>query len=110
MQRELAAEAQRECRGNLAAEAQSKQRIGRDQKELVPRIPSSVRLGSDSRADLVPSDSVVPFGVAEATLASRLYKQLPRARGREVDIARQLASAPASQLHASNQLRVAGYG
>jgi predicted nucleic acid-binding protein len=40
-----------------------------------------------AQEDLFPSDSAVPFGPAEAALASRLYKQLPRARGREIDLA-----------------------
>jgi predicted nucleic acid-binding protein len=37
--------------------------------------------------ELFPSDAAVPFGPAEAALASRLYKQVPRARGREIDLA-----------------------
>jgi len=36
---------------------------------------------------LFPSKSAVPFGPNEAIAASRLYKSLPRPRGREVDIA-----------------------
>ena len=37
--------------------------------------------------ELFPSEAAVPFGPAEAALASRLYKRLPRARGREIDLA-----------------------
>jgi predicted nucleic acid-binding protein len=37
--------------------------------------------------ELFPPEAAVPFGPAEAALASRLYKQLPRARGREIDLA-----------------------
>ena len=33
-----------------------------------------------------PQGSVVPFGADEAMVAARLYKSLPRARGREVDL------------------------
>ena len=37
--------------------------------------------------ELFPSENAVPFGVSEAALASRLYKQVPRPRGREIDLA-----------------------
>jgi predicted nucleic acid-binding protein len=37
--------------------------------------------------ELFPIEAAVPFGAAEAALASRLYKKVPRARGRELDIA-----------------------
>jgi predicted nucleic acid-binding protein len=37
--------------------------------------------------DLFPPEATVPFGPEEAALASRLYRELPRARGREVDLA-----------------------
>ncbi len=40
-----------------------------------------------AQEDLFPSESAVAFGAAEAALASRLYKQLTRARGREIDLA-----------------------
>jgi predicted nucleic acid-binding protein len=40
-----------------------------------------------AQEDLFPSESVAPFGAAEAMLASRLYKDVPRARGREIDLA-----------------------
>ena len=41
----------------------------------------------EAQEALFPSRSAVPFGPNEAIAASRLYKSLPRARGREVDIA-----------------------
>ena len=40
-----------------------------------------------AQEELFPSESAVPFGVAEALLASRLYRQMTRARGREIDLA-----------------------
>jgi predicted nucleic acid-binding protein len=40
-----------------------------------------------AQEELFPSEGVVAFGAAEAALASSLYKQLPRARGREIDLA-----------------------
>ena len=40
-----------------------------------------------AQEELFPSEGVVAFGAVEATLASRLYKQLPQARGREIDLA-----------------------
>ena len=36
---------------------------------------------------LLPSDRALPFGPEEAAEAARLYRALPRARGREVDLA-----------------------
>ena len=36
---------------------------------------------------LFPSEAAVAFGAAEAAAAARHYKQLPRARGREIDLA-----------------------
>lgn len=36
---------------------------------------------------LLPSHRALPFGPEEAAEAARLYRALPRARGREVDIA-----------------------
>lgn len=36
---------------------------------------------------LFPSSSALPFGPAEAALASELYRTLARARGREIDLA-----------------------
>lgn len=36
---------------------------------------------------LFPADEAIPFGAAEALLASKLYRQVHRPRGRELDIA-----------------------
>ena len=36
---------------------------------------------------LLPSSTALPFGPAEAELASDLYKSVDRARGREIDLA-----------------------
>jgi predicted nucleic acid-binding protein len=40
-----------------------------------------------AQEELFPSEAAIPFGVAEAVVASRLYQKVPRARGREVDLA-----------------------
>ncbi|WP_291981052.1 PIN domain-containing protein [Luteitalea sp.] len=40
-----------------------------------------------AQEELFPGEAAVTFGVAEATVASRLYKKVPRARGREIAIA-----------------------
>lgn len=40
-----------------------------------------------AQEELFPAESASPFGAAEASLAARLYKQAPRARGREIDLA-----------------------
>ena len=40
-----------------------------------------------AQEELFPGESASPFGAAEASLAARLYKQVPRARGREIDLA-----------------------
>ena len=48
-----------------------------------PRTPAELA----AQEELFPSESAVPFGVAEAVLASRLYRKVPRARGRELDLA-----------------------
>ncbi|MSO61239.1 MAG: type II toxin-antitoxin system VapC family toxin [Acidobacteria bacterium] len=37
--------------------------------------------------ELFPSEQAVAFGPAEAAVAARLYKQVSRARGREIDLA-----------------------
>jgi predicted nucleic acid-binding protein len=37
--------------------------------------------------ELFPSESAAPFGPADARLAARLYKDVPHARGREIDLA-----------------------
>ncbi|HET9765216.1 MAG TPA: type II toxin-antitoxin system VapC family toxin [Thermoanaerobaculia bacterium] len=36
---------------------------------------------------LLPSESALTFGPAEATIAASLYRQLSRPRGREIDLA-----------------------
>ena len=46
---------------------------------------SRVELGAQE--DLFPSEQTAAFGPAEATVAARLYKQVSRARGREIDFA-----------------------
>ena len=48
-----------------------------------PRLRSELT----AQEELFPSEAAVPFGAADAALASRLYKQVPRARGREIDLA-----------------------
>ena len=40
-----------------------------------------------AQQDLFPPEAAIPFGVEEAALAARLYRELPRARGRELDLA-----------------------
>lgn len=40
-----------------------------------------------AQEELFPSEAAIVFGAAEAALASRLYKQMPRPRGREIDLA-----------------------
>ena len=40
-----------------------------------------------AQEELFPSENAVAFGAAEAALASRLYKQISRPRGREIDLA-----------------------
>ena len=48
-----------------------------------PRLRSELT----AQEELFPSEAAVPFGAADAALASRLYKQVARARGREIDLA-----------------------
>ena len=40
-----------------------------------------------AQEDIVPSDEAIAFGAAEARVAARLYKQMRRPCGREIDIA-----------------------
>jgi predicted nucleic acid-binding protein len=40
-----------------------------------------------AQEELFPTEAAVAFGATEAVLASRLYKQVSRARGREIDLA-----------------------
>jgi predicted nucleic acid-binding protein len=44
------------------------------------------RVELSAQEELFPSDAAVPFGAEESALAARLYRGLPRARGREVDL------------------------
>jgi len=48
-----------------------------------PRRPREL----EAQEALFPSSSAVPFGPAEAARAAQLYVALPRARGREIDLA-----------------------
>ena len=48
-----------------------------------PRIPEQI----DAQEALFPSIEAIPFTVAEALLAASIYKEVRRARGREIDIA-----------------------
>ena len=48
-----------------------------------PRTPADLA----AQEDIVPSDEAIAFGAAEARVAARLYKQMRRPRGREIDIA-----------------------
>ncbi len=36
---------------------------------------------------LLPAEEAIPFGSPEAALAAKLYREIPRARGREIDLA-----------------------
>lgn len=40
-----------------------------------------------AQEDLFPSETAVAFGSPEAAVAATLYRQVPRARGRELDLA-----------------------
>jgi predicted nucleic acid-binding protein len=40
-----------------------------------------------AQEELFPAEGAAPFGPTEAALAARLYKQVSRARGREIDLA-----------------------
>jgi predicted nucleic acid-binding protein len=48
-----------------------------------PRVPREVAI----QEALLPSDRALPFGPEEAAEAAHLCANLPRARGREVDLA-----------------------
>jgi predicted nucleic acid-binding protein len=41
----------------------------------------------DAQEALLPAETTVTFGVAEAALAATLYRQVRRPRGREIDLA-----------------------
>jgi predicted nucleic acid-binding protein len=40
-----------------------------------------------AQADLFPSNAAVAFGPAEAEVAAKLYRAVPRARARQIDLA-----------------------
>lgn len=46
-----------------------------------------VRGELSAQEELFPSERAAAFGPAEAAMAARLYKQVRRARGREIDLA-----------------------
>jgi predicted nucleic acid-binding protein len=48
-----------------------------------PRTPLELA----AQEELFPSEAAVPFDMAAAVVASRLFRQVPRARGREIDLA-----------------------
>lgn len=48
-----------------------------------PRTPVELA----AQEELFPTEAAVIFGAAEAVVASRLYTKVPRARGREIDLA-----------------------
>lgn len=48
-----------------------------------PRIPEELA----AQEALLPADAALPFGPAEATAATKLYRAIEEPRGREVDIA-----------------------
>jgi len=48
-----------------------------------PRIPEELR----AQEALFPTAEALPFGPEEAARAAELYRTLPRARGRELDLA-----------------------
>lgn len=48
-----------------------------------PRIPEEL----DAQEAVFPSREALPFGPDEAHVAARLYRELPRSRGREVNLA-----------------------
>jgi len=47
-----------------------------------PRVPEELKLQEAT----FPKSSIVPFGAEEAIVAARLYKSVPRPRGREIDL------------------------
>jgi predicted nucleic acid-binding protein len=48
-----------------------------------PRAPEELAL----QEAILPSDGAAPFGVEEARTAARLYREVARPRGREIDLA-----------------------
>ena len=47
-----------------------------------PRTHSELAM----QQNLFPSESIVPFEEEEAGIAARLYRSVPKARGREIDL------------------------
>ena len=48
-----------------------------------PRLPAEIA----AQEALFPSEAAIAFGPQEAALSAKLYRSLPRARGREIDLA-----------------------
>jgi predicted nucleic acid-binding protein len=48
-----------------------------------PRLPYELA----AQESLFPSETAIPFGWQESALSAKLYRSLPRARGREIDLA-----------------------
>jgi predicted nucleic acid-binding protein len=48
-----------------------------------PRLPEELA----AQEAILPSSLALPFGAQEALLAARLHRSVPRARGREIDLA-----------------------
>ena len=46
-----------------------------------------LRVELEDQEEFMPAGDVLPFGVLEAEIAARLYRSLPRPRGREMDLA-----------------------
>ena len=48
-----------------------------------PRLPQELA----AQEALFPSETAIPFGLAEAVLSAKLYNSVRRPRGREIDLA-----------------------
>ncbi|HEV2199879.1 MAG TPA: type II toxin-antitoxin system VapC family toxin [Bryobacteraceae bacterium] len=48
-----------------------------------PRLPFEL----EDQEALLPGERAVPFGIREAEIAAKLYRHVPRPRGREIDLA-----------------------
>lgn len=77
-----------------ALRGELREAIGRRERMAVPALVlfewlRGPRIGEELSAQeaLFPSADALPFGPDEAALAAALYRELPRARGREVDLA-----------------------
>lgn len=68
--------------------------LARGERLLVPSVvlyewwrgPRTAEELADQE-NLLPSEFAVPFGIPEAAIAARLYRQVSRSRGRELDLA-----------------------